>query len=700
MAAAGSTPLISLDAAVIDTETTGLDPRKARVVEFAAVRRDNGRLDAGSAFSRLIDPGEPIPPAASRIHGIDDARIAGAPRFAAAWTEIADTLGDTILIGHTIGFDLAVLKHECARAGLAWTTPRALDTRLLAEIAEPNLADFSLDSLAAWLGVEITDRHSALGDARAAARVFDALIPKLRDRNIRTLAEALRACRTLAKALDQQHRAGWSEAPFPAEASPGGRIDSYPYRHRVGNLMTPARFISPDASLGAALDEMTAAKISSLFVAPPGPTLPQDTGIITERDILRAIARDRAGALARPVSGAMSRPLATVPAEAFAYLAVSRMNRLKVRHLGVTDEAGHVTGALSARDLLRLRAESGVLLGDRIDQAQDVNALAGAWGHVAQVAADLAREGLSGREIAAVISRELGAMTQRAAVLAERRIAQAGAGAPPCPYAFVVLGSAGRGESLLAMDQDNAIVFAAGEPDGAADRWFAALGAHVAQILHEAGVPCCAGGVMAKNPAWRGSLATWRSRIADWIRRSNPQDLLSVDIFFDMRGVHGDIGLATTLWREGFDRAAGAVAFAKLLAETAGATTPALNWLGGFKTVNGRIDCKKSGLFGIVSTARALAIRHHVVERATPARLAGVSAPGRGEADLDALIDAQATFLDLILAQQIRDVADGVPPGNTVEISRLSRRERERLRSAFAAVAHLDTLTQDLLFSA
>jgi len=700
MAAAGSTPLISLDAAVIDTETTGLDPRQARVVEFAAVRRDNGRLDAGSAFRRLIDPGEPIPQAASRIHGIDDAKIAGAPRFAAAWTEIADALGDAILIGHTIGFDLAVLKHECARAGLAWTPPPALDTRLLAELAEPNLADFSLDSLAAWLGVEITGRHSALGDARAAARVFDALIPKLRDRNIRTLAEAIRACRTLAKALEEQHRAGWSETPFPAQASPGARIDSYPYRHRVGNLMTPARFIGPDASLGAALDEMTAARISSLFVAPPGPARPQDTGIVTERDILRAIARDRAGALARPVTGAMSRPLATVPAEAFAYLAVSRMNRLKVRHLGVTDEAGHVTGALSARDLLRLRAESGVLLGDRIDQAQDVNALAGAWGHVAQVAADLLREGLSGREIAAVISRELGAMTQRAAVLAEQRIAQAGAGAPPCPYAFVVLGSAGRGESLLAMDQDNAIVFAAGEPDGAEDRWFAALGAHVAQILHEAGVPYCAGGVMAKNPAWRGSLATWRSRIADWIGRSNPQDLLAVDIFFDMRGVHGDIGLATTLWREGFDRAAGAVAFAKLLAETAGATTPALNWLGGFKTVNGRIDCKKSGLFGIVSTARALAIRHHVVERATPARLAGVSAPGRGEADLDALIDAQATFLDLILAQQIRDVADGVPPGNTVEISRLSRRERERLRSAFAAVAHLDTLTQDLLFSA
>ena len=54
------------------------------------------------------------------------------------------------------------------------------------------------------------------------------------------------------------------------------------------------------------------------------------------------------------------------------------------------------------------------------------------------------------------------------------------------------------------------------------DRWFEQLGAHVADILHEVGVPYCKGGVMAKNPQWRGSLATWRDRVADWIRHSQP----------------------------------------------------------------------------------------------------------------------------------------------------------------------------------
>ena len=55
-------------------------------------------------------------------------------------------------------------------------------------------------------------------------------------------------------------------------------------------------------------------------------------------------------------------------------------------------------------------------------------------------------------------------------------------------------------------------------------------------------------------------------------------------------------------------------------------------------------------------------------------------------------------FLDLILAQQIADIERGTPPSNAVAVKRLSRRDRERLRSALDAVRHLDRLTRDLLF--
>jgi DNA polymerase-3 subunit epsilon/CBS domain-containing protein len=704
-----ATPLIAIDAVVIDTETTGLDPRKARVLEVAGVKLAAGRMQPHAGFQRLVQPGEPIPQAATVVHGIDAAKVADAPVFTAVWPEFAGFIGSSLVIGHTVGFDLAIIKRECERAGLTWTRPRTLDTRLLAEIVAPDLADYSLESIAEWLEVEVAERHTAMGDATTAARILLALLPKLRDQGIRTLAEAERACVALTDALDKHHRAGWVEpvsAPAPVAAgNPAERVDSYPYRHRVKQLTSaPVLSVAPDASLATALARMANDRVSSLFVladADPTPPLPERVGIITERDVMRALTTYGAQALQRPVGEMASRPLAVINGNAFAFLAMARMNRLRIRHLGVTDDQGRVVGALSARDLLRLRAEGSFELGDAIAEAGTVHDLGAAWARLPRVAAGLLVEGLPAIEVAALISHQLCGLTERAVILAEERLLAAGLGRAPCSYAFVVLGSAGRGESLLAMDQDNAVIFEDSADTAAADRWFAQLGSHVADILHEVGVPYCKGGVMAKNPQWRGPLSVWRKRIGDWVGRSRPQDLLSVDIFFDMRAVHGSFELADLLWREAFEMAKGQAAFAKLLLEGAGTPPSSFNLFGGFKTENGRIDLKRAGLFGIVTAARVLAIRYHVLERSTPARLAAIKALGHGgERDLEAVSVAQGTFLQFLLAQQLEDLQHGTPPSNAVSIKRLPRRDQDRLRSALKATAHLDDLAHDLLFGA
>jgi DNA polymerase-3 subunit epsilon/CBS domain-containing protein len=700
-----ATPLIALDAVVIDTETTGLDPAKGRIVEIATVPLKRGVPDEGSALRFLVHPGEPIQKAVADIHHIDDAMVASAPKFPAVWRELAPALSGSILIGHTLGFDLAVLKRECERAQLPWNAPRTLDTALLAQVAAPDLGGFTLEHLASWLGISVENRHSALGDAALTAKIFLALLPKLRDGNIRTLAEAEQACLALTNVLDRQHRAGWVEAvaaPALREERTFAAIDPYPYRHRVADVMSvPPRFIAPDATLAQALRRMDQEKVSSLL-APArdltGPMLARDTGIITERDVLRALATRGPDALISPVGEFASRPLISVPAAAFVYRALGRMGRLRLRHLGVENDRGEICGVVSARDLLRMRAQEAAILGDALGQGEDVPALAAAWARLPQAADALIVEGVSGRDIAAVISQELCALTRQAGVLAERRMKNGGQGDPPCAYALCVLGSGGRGESLLAMDQDNAIVFAEGEPGGESDRWFAQLGTIVADILHDVGVPYCKGGVMAKNEQWRGSLATWHARIADWISRSNPADLLSVDIFFDLIGVHGDPALAQDLWLSAFDAARGNVGFAKLLAESAGEMAPGLTMLGNLRAENGRIDLKKSGLFGVVGIARVLAVRYHLLERATPARLVAAAALGHGQEDLDAIARAQELFLDLIVEQQVADMKTGLPASNKVTVKRLTRAQQKNLREALTAVRNLDTLTRDLLF--
>ncbi len=401
-----------------------------------------------------------------------------------------------------------------------------------------------------------------------------------------------------------------------------------------------------------------------------------------------------------PISRFMNKPLEVVPADAFVYRAVSRMNQLKTRHLGVVDEFGDLVGAVSARDLLRLRAGEAVLLGEEIDAASDAHGLAAVWAKLPHVAALLTAEGVPARNVAEVISRELGALTGRAGLIAQSRMIAEGHGDPPCPYAIAILGSAGRGESLLAMDQDNALVFAEGAPGGSADLWFERFGVIFTDILHEAGVPYCPGGVMARNAQWRGSTATWRERIGHWIASSRSEALLAVDIFFDMRPVQGDGRLCTVLRQEAFDAARNQTGFAKLLIEAAGAMESGFGFFHQFKTTRGRLDAKKTGLFAIVTMARALAIRHHVVEHSTPARLSGLKQLQiGGDADLKSLIDAHGTLLDLVLAQQIEDLEHGIPPTNQVAIKSLSRRDRERLRTALKAVEHLDALSRDLLFA-
>ncbi len=430
-----SDPLIALNAVAIDTEATALDPARARIVEIGAVRLVAGAIDAGQALRILVNPGEPIPAASQAVHGIGDKDVAGAPAFAEAWRDAKEFLGAQVWIGHTLGFDLALIARECARAGLPFEKPRVLDTRLLAQVAEPNLSGYTLESLCAWLGVEPAERHAALGDAITTARIFVALRPRLRERGIRTFGEALRACSRLTSVLEDHHRAGWVEvAETPkAESAALQRIDSYPYRHRAGDIMhAPPAFASPDMSVKAALDRMMTAKVSSLFVETrEGARRAEDCGIVTERDIMRALSQKGANALDLKTSDIMNRPLRSVPASAFVYVAIARMNRHRIRHLAVTDNEGVIVGALSARDLLKARAGEALSLGDEIGQAENARALAAAWSNLPRVSAALAAEEMEGRDIAAIVSHELSTLTARAAEIAEARMAQEGLGSAP-----------------------------------------------------------------------------------------------------------------------------------------------------------------------------------------------------------------------------------------------------------------------------
>lgn len=695
------TALSALDAVVIDTETTGLDPKQARLIEIGAIRLDGERLDPAETFSTLVRSGIPVPASATAIHGIDDAALADAPDFARVAPQLAAFLRGRPLIGHSIGFDLAIFGQAHARAGLAWTAPVSLDTRLLAQLVLPSLANYSLEALASLFGLSLDDRHRALADARLTGEIFLKLVPKLREAGIRTLGEALTASRRLTQALEDYHRAGWVEPMRAGDGDGPIRLDSHPYRHRVRDVMShPPVTVGPEASLKSVLDLMAARRISSVFVGEAGGPA-KDTGILTERDLLRAISQRGPDCLALPAGTLMTTPLVTITDGDFVYRAIGRMGARTIRHLAVEGADGRVVGALSARDLLRLRASDAIALGDDLARAASVTEMARAWAKLPAVIRGLMAEDVGARAIAGIIAEELAALTARVTELSLAELAAEGHGPPPCAFAVLLLGSAGRGESLLAMDQDHAIVFAQGEPDGPEDQFFARLGALLARRLDEVGVPLCKGGVMASEPGFRGSFETWSGRIRGWVSRANPQDLLNVDIFFDFRPVYGDRALGEQLWTEAWAAPRDAFAFLKLLSETHAAAPVPTTLMGRLKFSDGRLDLKRHGLLTLVSQTRLLALRHGIAERGTAARLkALVAADIGGRDDLAALDAIHERLMALVLAGQLADIAAGRPASTRVAAEIIdSHGGQALLRDDLRRLAHYPDLVRDQLSS-
>ena len=172
----------------IDLETTGLDPRRDRIVSLAAVKFVGD--DVVPALVTLVNPGQPIPASATTIHGIDDAMVADAPDEATVVQRLDEVCAGEVIVGHSVAFDVAVLAR--ARRQSIVTPPLAtLCTQRLAASLHPTWTDLTLEAVSASLGVPVDGRHTAEGDAVIAGRLLIALLPRLRARGIRTLADSL-----------------------------------------------------------------------------------------------------------------------------------------------------------------------------------------------------------------------------------------------------------------------------------------------------------------------------------------------------------------------------------------------------------------------------------------------------------------------------------------------------------------------------
>ena len=211
---------------VLDFETTGPDPKSCQPVELGVVRFEQGH--PVQRWSSLINPGCPIPPAATAVHGITDADVASAPTFAKAWWEFiaAGLLARAVPCAYNHGFDRAILhrlaaedrREHALRRDLPWLDPlvvvRHLD-RFVRGAGRHKLA-----AVCARRGIPLAAAHRSLGDAEATGRLLYALQPDIGDM---TVCELLR--RQELRAVEQDREfAEWQarQPPTPPPSSSKG----------------------------------------------------------------------------------------------------------------------------------------------------------------------------------------------------------------------------------------------------------------------------------------------------------------------------------------------------------------------------------------------------------------------------------------------------------------------------------------------
>lgn len=201
-ASVADTRLDDLTLVVFDTETTGLSPASDAVVQIAAVRLVNGRRVESEVFDTLVNPGRPIPPGSTDVHGINDSMVVGAPDIVEAGRQFHRFAEGAVLVAHNAPFDMAFLRRQEAAIGAVFDHP-VLDTVLLSAVVFGQLAEHSLDALTHRLGITIPEeaRHTALGDTVATAEAFLRLVPMLKAQGLETFGQVLAEVRKHGRLL-------------------------------------------------------------------------------------------------------------------------------------------------------------------------------------------------------------------------------------------------------------------------------------------------------------------------------------------------------------------------------------------------------------------------------------------------------------------------------------------------------------------
>ncbi|MBM7571220.1 DUF294 nucleotidyltransferase-like domain-containing protein [Aquibacillus albus] len=250
-------------------------------------------------------------------------------------------------------------------------------------------------------------------------------------------------------------------------------------------------------------------------------------------------------------------------------------------------------------------------------------------------------------------------------------------GDPPAPFAFFLMGSAGRFEQSIWSDQDHGIIY---EGDKECEPYFLTLGEEVKNGLFEVGYELCDGNVMASNPMWCLSLKDWKKQVSDWLGEESWQSLRHFLTFFDSRVLSGKkllldcvkksalsiLDQEPRLYMRLIDNVdfikKGIGVFGQLLPETYGEKS-------------GSIPLKQTAFFPYVNSLRLLALKEKIYEPSTLSRFKKLSTP------YDSIKQFEHDFSNLLSVRlHLRKNARDYHEVHLIPIQELTREEKQELK--------------------
>lgn len=158
---------------VLDVETTGLDHKKEKMVEFAAIRLENGKMK--DRFETLINPEQHIRKSSIAVHGITEEMVKDAPTEAEAMPKILEFIGDYPIVAHNAIFDYSFINEAAIRQTGKPITNKYIDSQMMFKEIYPDLESCGLESLMKKFSVDFSTRHRAMADTEGLAKAYPQL---------------------------------------------------------------------------------------------------------------------------------------------------------------------------------------------------------------------------------------------------------------------------------------------------------------------------------------------------------------------------------------------------------------------------------------------------------------------------------------------------------------------------------------------